>query len=135
MTPNNGVQLTLTVRVKLKGLLQMFCPECKAEFIEGIKKCPDCNVDLVEELPPEPKPQFVDYSEILATYNPADIAFLKSVLDSEGITYFFKGENFQHVRPWADPARLMDRTDQVEQVLELIKDLKLSYMGINLNKE
>ena len=113
----------------------MFCPQCKSEFIEGIRRCPDCKVDLVAELPPEPDPEFVDYAEILATYNPADIAFLKSFLESEGITFFFKGENFQHVRPWADPARLMVRTDQVERVLELIKDLKLSYMGINLNKE
>ena len=113
----------------------MFCPECKSEFIEGIDICPVCKVDLIAELPPEPEPEFVDYSEILATYNPADIAFLKSLLESEEITYFFKGENFQHVRPWADPARLMVRTDQVGKVMELIKDLKLSYMGINIDKE
>ena len=112
----------------------MYCPECKSEFIDGIKICPDCDVSLIEELPPEPEPEFVDFEEVLATYNPADIALLKSILDSEDITYFFKGENFQHVRPWADPARLMIRIDQVEKVTDLIKDLKLSYMGINLDK-
>ena len=85
-------------------------------------------------LPPEPEPEFVDFEEILATYNPADIAILKSILDSEDITYSFKGENFQHLRPLADPARLMIRKDQVEIVADLIKDFKLSYMGINLDK-
>ncbi len=30
----------------------MFCPKCKTEYIEGIKTCADCNVPLVEELPP-----------------------------------------------------------------------------------
>jgi len=112
----------------------MFCPQCKAEFVEGITICPECDIRLIKELPPEPKPEFVDFEEVLATYNQADIVFLKSLLDSENITYFFKGENFQYVRPWVDPARLMIRTDQVEEVKDLIKDLKLSFLGINLDK-
>ncbi len=112
----------------------MFCPECRSEFIEGIAVCPECEVNLINELPPVPEPEFIDFEEILATYNPADIALLKSILDSEEITYFFKGENFQHIRPWADPARLMIRKDQVAIVADLIKDLELSYMGINLDK-
>ena len=112
----------------------MFCPECKSEFIDGIEICTDCDVSLIEVLPPEPEPEFVDFEEVLATYNPADIAILKSILDSEDITYFFKGGNFQHLRPLADPARLMIRKNQVEFVAYLIKDFKLSYMGINLDK-
>lgn len=113
----------------------MFCPECKSEFIVGIKTCPDCKVDLVQELPAEPKPEFVDYKEVLATYNPADIAFLKSILDAEKISYFFKGEHFMYVRPLADPVRLMVRTDQVEKVIPLLKDIELSITGINLEKK
>ena len=112
----------------------MFCPECKSEFVEGIEICPECHVHLVDELEPDPEPEFVDFVEVLATYNPADIALLKSILDSEGITYFFKGENFQYMRPLVDPARLMVRKDQVENAVDLLKDLKLSFMGINLGK-
>lgn len=113
----------------------MFCPECKSEFIEGITICPECNVKLIEELQPEPEPEFVDYEVVLATYNPADIAFLKSILDAEKIYYFFKGEHFMYVRPLADPVRLMVRTDQVETVIELLKDVELSITGINLEKK
>lgn len=29
----------------------MWCPKCKTEYIDGITKCADCGVDLVEELP------------------------------------------------------------------------------------
>ncbi|MGB6198730.1 MAG: hypothetical protein WA871_03000 [Candidatus Acidiferrales bacterium] len=29
----------------------MFCPNCKAEYLPGVKHCSDCDVDLVENLP------------------------------------------------------------------------------------
>jgi hypothetical protein len=31
----------------------VFCPVCEAEFVEGVTRCPDDEVDLVEEAPPE----------------------------------------------------------------------------------
>lgn len=112
----------------------MFCPECRAEYEEGFSVCADCGVELVEALPPEPEPEFIEFREVLATYNPADIAFLKSYLASEGIQYFFKGEHFMYVQPLADPVRLMVRADQVEHALELLKNVNLSVTGIKLDK-
>jgi hypothetical protein len=83
---------------------------------------------LVYELPPLPEPEVADYKEVLATYNPADIAFLKSVLESEGIQYFFKGEHFMYVRPLTDPVGLMGRTDKVAKAADLL------VIAINLEK-
>ena len=119
----------------------MFCPICKAEYRQGFTRCNDCDVDLVETLPPEPSestPEFVDYAEykeVLTTFNPMDIAFIKSILDAEGITYFVQGEHFLNVRPLALPARLMVKIDQEEQAVEILKDLRLSFAGINLSKD
>ena len=31
----------------------MFCPVCKNEYEPGYTRCPDCDVNLVEELIPE----------------------------------------------------------------------------------
>ncbi len=32
-----------------------YCPECRDEFQDWVKICPDCNVALVDKLPPPPK--------------------------------------------------------------------------------
>ena len=34
----------------------MFCPKCRAEYVARFTRCPDCDVDLVDELP-EPAPR------------------------------------------------------------------------------
>lgn len=34
-----------------------WCPKCKNEYVEGIVTCPDCGIDLVEELPEEADPE------------------------------------------------------------------------------
>jgi hypothetical protein len=31
----------------------MFCPKCKAEYRQGFTHCADCDVDLLEVLPPQ----------------------------------------------------------------------------------
>jgi hypothetical protein len=31
----------------------MICPNCETDYIEGVRKCADCEVDLVEALPEE----------------------------------------------------------------------------------
>ena len=28
----------------------MWCPKCKTEYVNGITKCADCGIDLVESL-------------------------------------------------------------------------------------
>ncbi len=106
----------------------MFCPKCKAEYREGFTTCSDCQVLLVPELSPEEEgPEFVDYEEILATFNPFDIALIKSLLDPEDILYFFQGEQFSYVRPLAEPVRLMVAKEDAEEAREILKDLIISF--------
>jgi len=108
----------------------MFCPECKAEYREGFQMCADCNLSLVETLPDEQPPTFVEYEEVLTTYNAADVALIKSILDPESISYFFQGENFAIIRPLVEPARLMVRKDQKEEVTTLLGDLSIAYFAM-----
>jgi hypothetical protein len=115
----------------------MFCPKCKSEYRDGYYKCATCNIDLVPEIPTESEqePEFIEWEEVLSTKNNGDIALLKSILDSENITYYFHGEHFNVVRPWVQPAILMVDRNDVEKTNELIKDLKFSFSGISLNED
>jgi hypothetical protein len=109
----------------------MFCPKCKNDYgDENHTKCVDCGLDLVPGHPPEP--EYIKFEPVLSTYNPGDVAIIKSILDNEGIAYYFHGENFMQIRPLVEPARLMVDQEEVETVKELIKDLDLSITGLNL---
>ena len=111
----------------------MFCPKCGAEYREGFTVCADCDVPLVWEKPPETREvlEYVEYEEVLRTFNPADVAIIKSILDGEDITYFVKGENFLLMRPLADPAVLMVNKDEVVAAREALKDLDLRFQGLS----
>jgi len=78
--------------------------------------------------------EFIDYKEVLATFNPGDIAVIKSILDGEGITYFFQGENFTSWRPLIVPARLMVKENEVEKAKKILKDFKLSFSALGSDK-
>ena len=111
----------------------MFCPRCGAEYREGFAVCADCGVPLVHDRPTKSpgELEYVEYEEIMRTFNPADVAVVKSLLDAEGVTYFFRGENFLMMRPLVEPAALMVKKDEAEMVRDLLKRLDLRYKGIS----
>lgn len=72
-----------------------FCPSCKYEYRPDIKKCPDCDVALVDELPAEAAPP-----RLVSIANfPFDVlahqARLK--LDSHGITAVMSNEKMSQM--------------------------------------
>ena len=106
----------------------MYCPKCGSEYRLSFTRCSDCDVDLVHE-PPAFPPE--EHEPVLETYNPGDVALIKSFLDAEEITYYFLGEYSAPYMYNAIPLRLLIRTDQVEQALPLLKDLNLSVTFFN----
>jgi len=62
------------------------------------------------------------FSQLVATFNPIDIAFIKSLLDAEKIEYYLEGENFLQVRPLVSPARIMVESSRLDDAKELLKD-------------
>jgi len=103
----------------------MFCPKCKSEYREGFYKCADCGVGLVYGQPPEAEDdiRYVEMVEVFSTYNQGDIAFIKSVLDGEGIHYFFSGENALMMVAAGAYARLLVKADEADRAREILQDL------------
>jgi len=103
----------------------MFCPRCKSEYREDFLKCADCGVDLVGALSPEPADYFgnEEFVEVFSTYQQGDIAFIKSVLDGEGITYFFQGESSVMLIAAGAYARLLVKAEEVQRAREILQEL------------
>ena len=75
----------------------MFCPQCRLEYREGFTRCSDCDVPLVESLPPEEAgdPASLDLVTVFETGEPTLLAMAHSLLDEEGIPYLTQGEGLQ----------------------------------------
>ena len=111
----------------------MFCPKCKAEYREGFYRCADCDIDLVYELPmpssDEPpsrdeSPGTGKFAKLLTAVNDGEIAFLKSLLESTDIPYYFKTLAYRITRPEQAPASLMIEETRLEEAKELLKDFR-----------
>jgi hypothetical protein len=102
----------------------MFCPICKSEYREGFYRCVDCDVDLVSELPQEPKEEadYIDLVEVFETNQQSDIALLKSIFDAEGIPYYFQSESPIFIGYGVFHSKLLVKSDDVQRVKEILQD-------------
>ena len=98
----------------------MYCPNCRSEYRPGFTRCKDCDVALVEELPLEEKPEFVDLVEVLSSADPGEISLVKSILEAEEIPYLAQGENFATARNL--PVRFLVPRDYLEDAQEVLTD-------------
>ncbi len=112
----------------------MFCPDCGAEYIEGLTVCSTCNVPLVNEPPRGIEPEFIKFVTVYETGDPAFIAFAKSILQSEGIQYYFKGEGIQDLfaggrlgtgfNPAIGPVQIQVDEKDVEKAKNLLSQIE-----------
>jgi hypothetical protein len=110
----------------------MFCLKCGKEYAKDIYVCGECGVSLAPELPPDSPNELLElaeFEEILFTPNAGDMAVIKSLLNNEGIAYYFRGEFLSSAHPLTQPARLVVHIDQTEEVKEILKSLNITFTG------
>jgi antitoxin component YwqK of YwqJK toxin-antitoxin module len=73
----------------------MICPKCGAKHKKGITVCSTCNVPLENKLSHPGKPERLKLVAIYKTSDPIFISLAKSILKSEKIPHYFKGEGLQ----------------------------------------
>lgn len=79
------------------------------------------------------KNEFIEYELVLETQSAGDIAFIKSILDSENITYFVQGEHVAQYIFHSVPMRLMVQKEDIAKTIQILKDVNLStaYSGFS----
>jgi hypothetical protein len=107
----------------------MFCTKCKSQFIEGIEMCPDCKIRLVEgsfaKEDMERTPQYQELITIAVTSNYFLVPLVKSILDSEGISYFIKGEHLLNMPRFMIPMEIQVAEEDLDSAKELLKNIDL----------
>ncbi len=103
-----------------------FCPECEAEYVDGIEECVDCQTALVEELPSEDPGDHVEPSSdedmfvtVFAGGNAFDMRMAKGLLESSGFHVELLGAN-DPMNP--TPTGIQVRQDEVEEAKELLEN-------------
>jgi hypothetical protein len=74
-----------------------FCPNCEAEYKEGIAVCPDCSIELVAELTPENKVHDTSEGEpvpLQSFKSSAEAEMVHEMLNQNGIRSFVQGGEF-----------------------------------------
>lgn len=103
----------------------MTCPECGAKYPEGVTRCPDCDVDLVEESGQATGEtvEWVGDVVVLQTTDEGQLMVARSLLQAEGIPCFAQGEEGQQLMG-AGPVRLRVRLADHEAARALLAHLE-----------
>ena len=78
-----------------------------------------------------------DFREVYRTFNPADIAFIKSILEENDVVYYINNENVPFVGglAFAEPMRVMVEGDKFEAVQELLKDFQGNFGAFSFEED
>ncbi len=109
----------------------MICPECNAEFLPGVRRCPDCGVDLIDAQPAADHE--VDLVTVFTGGDQAQIAVAKSLLESADIPFMTLNEGVQDLfalgrLPFGDnvatgPVEIRVGREDAADALAILKDM------------
>jgi len=71
----------ISVYIGKCGYAMPYCPKCRDEFQNWVEVCPDCQVALVDELPPVPEPTRRDNEPIVSV----------AIAPNETVAYMWAG--------------------------------------------
>jgi hypothetical protein len=73
-----------------------FCPECEAEYEDGVETCTDCGVPLVADLPADETPDTAEGEPVaLRNFsNAAEASLVRDLLEENDIRAFVSGGDF-----------------------------------------
>lgn len=99
-----------------------FCPNCRYEYLEGVKVCPDCNLPLVPELIDE------DWVVVYTSDQEYDVQMMKDALESADIDATILSQKDSSFPVTGDLAviKLLVKTNDASSAINFINELKNS---------
>jgi hypothetical protein len=99
-----------------------FCPKCRAEYVEGVETCPDCQVPLVQELPPKDDVDYIELVELQRVPDEVSGVMMKGILENSGISAVLRSAKI----PWHNGIASTWSTYYWGQILVPKEDLERS---------
>jgi hypothetical protein len=70
-----------------------YCPSCRAEYQRGVKRCADCNAELVNVLPPEgAEGDETELVQLAVFPNASEARLIQEILENNGIEAVLRGD-------------------------------------------
>ena len=111
-----------------------FCPECMAEYREGVTRCTDCEVSLVESLPDSHEVEAeLELVELAEFSNLSEAEMIKELLEGNQIRSVLRGETDPiGATSGASPVTLLVERRDEEHAREIYEDF---YAGEGVPQE
>jgi hypothetical protein len=103
----------------------MFCPNCKCEYIRGVRECADCGVPLVDALEPEDANPLenVRLVSVWQGNDPSECERVKAALENAGIEFLDRdSKNFDVFVPLGSNLEIFVSTADRDAARKIILD-------------
>jgi ribosomal protein L40E len=100
-----------------------FCPNCRVEYVPGIAKCSDCDVPLVDELPPAPADDSAAEEMVVLVEGrgAVETRMIAAELDAAEIPYVLAGDEMGSVLVYpAQDAKILVPQGDLERAQEVL---------------
>lgn len=101
-----------------------YCPRCHYEYMDEVKKCPDCSVKLVKELPEE-KHMDEDMVTVFTAKDEVEGDIVTAILKEAGVPVWQKADAIDWPGPFTvgplaeeEIAVPVSRVDEAQQIIE-----------------
>ena len=118
-----------------------YCPKCRGEFQDWVKVCPDCNVALLEKLPPA-RPKRKEHDEplvyIATAPNEAIANMWSGILEEHDIHCLLKSGNLRaamYVLPGNLSTKIYVLASQAEEAKKILAPFLQDDSSVSLEGE